>query len=67
MSIKHFHQVIILAAFIICVLFAYWCFTDPMAYGVGYRIAGFGSVAAAIGLVVYEFYFLKKTKHIYIY
>jgi hypothetical protein len=66
MSIKTFHQVIILAAFVICLTFTYWCYTDPFASGLGYEIGGGVSFLLAIGLVVYEIYFLKKTKKIFI-
>jgi hypothetical protein len=67
MSIKHFHQVIILASFLICLVFSYWCFTDPTADGVVYEVAGVGSLLVAAGLVYYEILFLKKTKKILIY
>ncbi len=66
MSLKFVHQVIIFAGISIALIFAWYCFTDPSATGMGYRIAGIGSIFAAIGLVAYEIHFLKKTKKLII-
>lgn len=65
MSLKHFHLIIILAGVIITAIFAGWCFTSPDAAGsTGYFIAGICSSLASLGLLVYEFYFLKKTRRL---
>jgi hypothetical protein len=67
MSLKFFHQIIIFAGISISLIFAYFCFTDPSTAGnVWYTVGGFGSIGAALGLVGYEIYFLKKTKRLII-
>jgi uncharacterized membrane protein HdeD (DUF308 family) len=67
MSLKFVHQIIIFAGIGISLIFAWFCFFDPSTAGsVLYTIAGVGSIFAAIGLVCYEFYFLKKTKRLII-
>ncbi len=67
MSLKFLHQVIIIAAMSISLVFAGWCFTSPDTGGsIGYMIAGGVAVLAAIGLVGYEIHFLKKTKRLII-
>ena len=67
MSLKFVHQVIIFAAIAISVVFGYWCFTDPQVAGSLWGIAGgVFSIAAIIGLICYEFYFLRKTRRLII-
>ena len=67
MSLKTLHQVIIFAGISISLIFAWFCFFDPSTEGsVPYKLAGVGSIFAALGLVGYEFYFLKKTKRLII-
>jgi hypothetical protein len=63
MSLRALHQVIIFAAFAISLFFAGWCFFSPDAGG-GYLIAGFVSILAAIFLVGYEIYFVRKTRRL---
>ena len=68
MSLKFVHQVIIFAGISVSLFFAWFCFTDPSAAGnFGYIVAGIASIFAALGLVGYEVYFLKKTKRLIIY
>lgn len=62
MSLKFVHQVIIFAGISISLVFAWYCFFDDNATGLFFKIAGVGSIAAAIGLVFYEIHFLKKTR-----
>jgi len=63
MSLKFVHQIIIFAGISIALVFAWFCFFDPSTTGnFLYTVAGVGSVGAAIGLVAYEFHFLKKTR-----
>ena len=63
MSLKLVHQVIIFAGITISLVFAAWCFTDPGVAGdPHYVIAGIGSILAALALVGYEIYFLRKTR-----
>jgi hypothetical protein len=67
MSLKFVHQIIIFAGISISLIFAWFCFTDPSTAGNGwYIVAGIGSLFAALALVGYEFYFLKKTKRLII-
>jgi len=67
MSLKFVHQIIIFAGFSISLIFALFCFTDPSTAGdARYIIAGIGSIFAALALVGYEFYFLKKTRRLII-
>ena len=66
MSLKFVHQIIIFAGISIALIFAWFCFTDPSATGIWYLIAGIGSVLAAVALVGYEIYFLKKTRRLII-
>jgi uncharacterized membrane protein HdeD (DUF308 family) len=63
MSLKFVHQIIIFAGIAVALIFAWFCFTDPSTTGSAlYTVAGVGSIAAAVGLVAYEFHFLKKTR-----
>ncbi len=67
MSLKFVHQIIIFAGISISLIFAWFCFTDPSAAGdIRYTIAGAGSILAALALVGYEIYFLKKTRRLVI-
>ena len=67
MSLKFVHQIIIFAGITISLIFAWFCFTDPSAAGSTlFFVAGIGSIFAAIGLVGYEIYFLKKTRRLII-
>lgn len=65
MSLKTIHQVIIFAGIAISLIFAGFCFLDPTTSGNALFIAaGIGGIVAAIGLVAYEFHFLKKTRRL---
>jgi hypothetical protein len=65
MSLKTLHQVIIFAGIAISLIFAAFCFLDPSTAGNWlFRVAGVGSILAAIGLVGYEIHFLKKTRRL---
>jgi hypothetical protein len=67
MSLKFVHQIIIFAGISIALIFAWFCFFDPSTAGdILYTIAGVGSIFAALGLVGYEIYFLKKTRRLII-
>jgi hypothetical protein len=67
MSLKFVHQIIIFAGISIALIFAWFCFFDPSTTGdILYTIAGVGSIFAALGLVGYEIYFLKKTRRLII-
>jgi hypothetical protein len=66
MSLKAFHVIFITAAVALAMGCGVWGFKDYFsADGRGWDLAfGIGSVAAAVGLIVYERYFLKKLKNI---
>jgi hypothetical protein len=66
MSLKAFHLVFIIASILLAVGFAVWLlmtyFQDHA--GVSYLIAGIGSALAAVALVIYQKYCLKKLKNV---
>lgn len=66
MSLKAFHLVFIVASIVLALGFAAWSLVTYFSAhaSVWYLVAGLGSVAAAIGLVFYEKYFLKKLKNV---
>lgn len=66
MSLKAFHLVFIVAAILLAVGFCAWSLMDYFSpHGATWDLAaGIGSGIAAIGLVIYEMYFLKKTKNV---
>lgn len=65
MSLKTLHQVIIFAGIAISLIFAGFCFTDPTAVGNRWFLAaGIGSILAAVALIGYEIFFLRKTRRL---
>ena len=66
MSLKAFHLVFIVASILLALGFGAWSLVNYFAHqaGVWYLVAGAGSLIAAVGLVFYERYFLKKTKNV---
>lgn len=66
MSLKAFHVVFITAASALCVGFGIWMLRDYRSPEgtVGDLWMGVGSLVAAVGLMVYERYFLKKLKNV---
>ena len=66
MSLKAFHLLFITAASAMAFGCAVWAFTN-YAGEAGDRwdlVSGVGAVAAGVGLMVYERFFLKKTRNI---
>ena len=65
MSLKTFHLIFVTAAVLLAFGFGAWLannfFSDG---GVMNLIFAFVSVAAGVGLIFYERYFLKKTKNV---
>lgn len=65
MSLKAFHIVFVCISILLSVGFGAWCF---VAYahegGWGYLIMGIASAVAAVALIIYGKYVLKKLKHI---
>jgi len=66
MSLKAFHLVFIVAAILLALGFAAWALVGYFVQhaAVWELLAGIGSLLAAVGLVFYERYFLKKTKNV---
>ena len=63
MSLRWFHALLILLSAVLAVLFGVWCLTR---YGQEGGVAGVLSAVAAfavsVGLVVYDSWFLRKTR-----
>lgn len=65
MSIKGFHLIFIAIAALFCAGFGVWAlFLDDYSSGLGTKVFGGVTLAAAITLVVYGFYFRRKSKDI---
>ena len=66
MSLKAFHLVFIIASILLALGFGAWSLVNYFSQqgGTWYLAAGIGSLLAAVGLVFYERYFLKKTKNV---
>ena len=65
MSLKAFHLIFIIAAIALVVGFGCWLANNYFADGGWMNLVGaLLSFAAAVGLVFYERYFLKKTKNL---
>jgi hypothetical protein len=65
MSLKAFHIVFITASILLAFGFGGWLFKSFSDSGSLWALlCGVVSVAAGVGLIVYERQFLKKTKHI---
>ena len=65
MSLKAFHVIFISAAILLAIWLGVWAWDQRQVTGVGgwLALAG-GSFAAAAGLVVYEVWFLRKTRKV---
>ena len=65
MSLKSFHVVFITASILLCAVMAAWCYTSYRQDGdSSYLIWSAAAAAAGLGLLAYEWAFLKKHKHI---
>jgi hypothetical protein len=66
MSLKAFHIVFIVASVLLAAGFATWSIMNYFSPGgrLVDLLAGIGSAAVAVALLIYERYFLKKTKDI---
>ena len=66
MSLKAFHFLFIVVAILLALGFATWClvnYSSP-AGRTSDLVLGLGSIALAIGLGLYERYFVKKLKKV---
>lgn len=65
MSIKGFHLIFIAIAAIFCAGFGIWAlFINEKETGSAMTIAGVITLIASVGLIIYGFYFRRKTKDI---
>jgi hypothetical protein len=65
MSIKGFHLIFIAIASLFCAGFGVWAlFLDEQSSGSGVKVFGIVTLAASAGLIVYGFYFRRKSKDI---
>ncbi len=65
MSIKGFHLIFIAIAALFCAGFGVWAlFLDEQSSGAGVKVFGGFTLAASVILVVYGFYFRRKSKDI---
>ena len=66
MSLKAFHLVFIVASIMLALGFGAWALVNYFSPpgGLRFLVAGIASLVIALGLVVYEIYFLKKTKNV---
>jgi len=63
MSLRWVHAVLILLSAALCVLFGVWCLTAyARHHGAGSLLAAAAAFALAVGLVVYDSWFLRKTR-----
>ncbi len=64
MSLKAFHVVFISASTLLAFALAAWCFGEGEGADAGRTAAGVGSVAAGLGLAVYEAWFVRKIRRL---
>ncbi len=66
MSLKSFHVFFIVSAFLLSMFLGGWSLNEYMTGSkrIGDLVLGLLSIVAAVGLVVYGRYFLKKLKNI---
>jgi hypothetical protein len=63
MNLRWFHALLILLSASLAVLFGFWCLSQyGRDDGIGTLIAGIASFAVSLGLVVYDSWFLRKTR-----
>lgn len=63
MNLRWVHALLILLSAALAVLFGFWCLDQyGHGHGVGSLIAAVTAFAASLGLVVYDSWFLRKTR-----
>ena len=63
MNLRWFHALLILLSAAVSVLFGLWCLSRyGREDGTGTLVAAIASFAASFGLVVYDSWFLRKTR-----
>ena len=63
MNLRWFHALLILLSAAVAVLFGFWCLSQyGRVDGIGTLVAAIASFAVSFGLVVYDSWFLRKTR-----
>jgi hypothetical protein len=63
MNLRLVHALLILLSAALAVLFGLWCLTQyGREEGVGTLVAAIASFAVSLGLIVYDSWFLRKTR-----
>jgi len=63
MNLRWFHALLILLSAILAVIFGIWCLSQyGRQDGTGTLIAAIASFGVSLGLIVYDSWFLKKTR-----
>jgi hypothetical protein len=63
MNLRWFHAVLILLSAALAVLFGVWCLGQyGREQGIGSLAAAITAFAVAVGLIVYDSWFLRKTR-----
>ena len=63
MNLRWFHALLILLSALLAALFGVWCLAQYGKYqGVGSLLAGVAAFAVSLGLVLYDSWFLRKTR-----
>ena len=63
MSLRWVHAGLILLSALLAIVFGVWCLSQyGREDGAGPLVAAIGSFAVSLGLVVYDSWFLRKTK-----
>ena len=62
MNLRLIHAVVILFSAALAVVFGLWCLGVPRGDGVASLPAAVAAFAVALGLVVYDSWFLRKTR-----
>ena len=63
MNLRWFHALLILLSAALAVLFGVWCLAQyGREAGVGSLLAAVAAFAVSVGLVVYDSWFLRKTR-----
>jgi hypothetical protein len=63
MNLRWVHAVLILLSAALAVLFGVWCLAlYGREHGIGSLLAAIGAFAMSLGLVVYDSWFLRKTR-----
>ena len=63
MNLRWVHAFLILLSAALAVLFGFWCLSQyGRGEGIGTLVAGIASFGVSFGLVVYDSWFLRKTR-----